>query len=148
MTRPHTLHEAAERISQGVTVEIAVSEFLDTFYTAGQADREAMLKAPPARTGADRTDALLGAIAEYLAKRYGLADLPAWTSQPCRFLQDPWFTTPSEDAGMREFLTYSSPAEFAQRNIFTEAQPLRRASEAGAETIRRADQRIAIYVED
>jgi len=28
---------------------------------------------------------------------------------------------------MREYLTYSSPAEFASRNIFTEERPLRRA---------------------
>jgi hypothetical protein len=28
---------------------------------------------------------------------------------------------------MREFLTFSSPAEFASRNIFTEERPLRRA---------------------
>jgi hypothetical protein len=29
--------------------------------------------------------------------------------------------------GMREYLTFSSPAEFASRNIFTEERPLRRA---------------------
>jgi hypothetical protein len=28
---------------------------------------------------------------------------------------------------MREYLTFSSPAEFASRNIFTEERPLRRA---------------------
>jgi hypothetical protein len=31
---------------------------------------------------------------------------------------------------MREYLTFSSPAEFASRNIFTEERPLRRARAA------------------
>jgi hypothetical protein len=31
------------------------------------------------------------------------------------------------DDGFREYLTFSSPAEFASRNIFTEERPLRRA---------------------
>ena len=29
--------------------------------------------------------------------------------------------------GMREYLTFTSPGEFASRNIFTEERPLRRA---------------------
>jgi hypothetical protein len=29
--------------------------------------------------------------------------------------------------GMREYLTFASPAEFASRNVFTEELPLRRA---------------------
>ena len=42
-------------------------------------------------------------------------------------LAEPWFTTPMDSDAMREYLTVSSPAEFAHRNIFTESQPLRRA---------------------
>jgi hypothetical protein len=38
-----------------------------------------------------------------------------------------WHTTQFADDGMREYLTFASPAEFASRNIFTEEQPLRRA---------------------
>ena len=129
MARPLTLCEAAQRISQGIPIEIAVSEFLDTFYGASKAEREIMMEVAPGELGDRRTDALLGAIAEYLAKRYRLTNLPDWTGQPCRFLEEPWFTAPSEDAGMREFLTFSSPAEFSHRNIFTEAVPLRRASQ-------------------
>ena len=33
----------------------------------------------------------------------------------------------ADDGAMREYLTFSSPGEFASRNIFTEERPLRRA---------------------
>ena len=129
MTRPNTLSEAAGRIAGGVPAEIAIAEFLNIFYLAPPSKRLAALEDEPARTCDDRTDALLGAICEYLAKRYGLPVVPGWAGEPCCFLHDPWFTTASAAKGMREFLTFSSPAEFSHRNIFTEAQPLRRASE-------------------
>src|SRR3546814_20262940 len=87
-----------------------------------------MLEDAPPLTGQARLDALLGAIAEYLAKQYELDPIPAWVSQPERVLRDPWFTTTLDAPGIKEFLAYSSPAEFKHRNIFTEARPLRRAS--------------------
>jgi hypothetical protein len=72
-------------------------------------------------------DALAGAMAEYLAKNRRLGRVPPWTGEPARRLADPWFTTASPSPAMREYLTFSSPAEFASRNIFTEERPLRRA---------------------
>ncbi|MCK1514523.1 hypothetical protein IVB22_18500 [Bradyrhizobium sp. 190] len=42
-------------------------------------------------------------------------------------LDRPWFTAADPSDAMREYLTFSSPAEFASRNIFTEERPLRRA---------------------
>ena len=73
------------------------------------------------------TLALIGAVAEYLSHEYALPRVPAWAFAPSRYLERAWHTTSFEDAGMREYLTFSSPAEFASRNIFTEERPLRRA---------------------
>ena len=81
----------------------------------------------PRLTGDDRLDALVGAIAEYLAKQRRLGRVPSWTGSPARRLATPWFTATSPTDAMREYLTFASPAEFASRNIFTEERPLRRA---------------------
>jgi hypothetical protein len=125
--RPNTLAEATTRIELGEPLEKALSEFLDTFYSAlDTASRIEMLRDEPVSIGA-RRDALIGAVAEYLSHEYGLPRVPAWAFGPSRYLDRAWHTTPFEDAAMREYLTFSSPAEFASRNIFTEERPLRRA---------------------
>jgi hypothetical protein len=125
--RPNTLAEATTRIEQGEPLEKALSEFLDTFYTAlDTASRIEMLREEPVSVGT-RQDALIGAVAEYLSHEYALPRVPAWAFGPSRYLDRAWHTTPFEDAAMREYLTFSSPAEFASRNIFTEERPLRRA---------------------
>jgi hypothetical protein len=125
--RPNTLAEATTRIKQGEPLENALSEFLDTFYTAPDtASRIEMLREEPVSMGT-RQDALIGAVAEYLSHEYALPRVPAWAFGPSRYLDRAWHTTPFEDAAMREYLTFSSPAEFASRNIFTEERPLRRA---------------------
>ena len=125
--RPNTLAEMTTRIRQGEALEKELSEFLDTFYTVGDtARRVEMLHAEPVSIGM-RQDALIGAVAEYLAHQYALPRVPAWAFDPSRYLDRAWHTSPFEDAAMREYLTFASPAEFASRNIFTEERPLRRA---------------------
>jgi len=125
--RPATLAEAITRIVDGTPQETALPEFLDTFYTAPDtASRIEMLREEPVSIGT-RTDALIGAVAEYLSHEYALPRVPAWAFGPSRYLDRAWHTTPFADAAMREYLTFSSPAEFASRNIFTEERPLRRA---------------------
>src|ERR1700754_2093232 len=126
--RPNTLAEAVERIQAGAPQDVALAEFVDTFDLAGNADaRYASIEGEPVLTGNARLDALVGAIAEYLAKQRKLGRVPSWVSDPARRLSSPWFTTASPSDAMREYLTFSSPAEFASRNIFTEERPLRRA---------------------
>jgi hypothetical protein len=126
--RPTTLADAVERISAGAPRDIVLAEFVDTFDLARADDeRYASIEREPRLTGDDRLDALVGAIAEYLAKQRRLGRVPGWTGGSARRLASPWFTTPSPTAAMREYLTFSSPAEFASRNIFTEERPLRRA---------------------
>jgi hypothetical protein len=126
--RPNTLADAVERIQAGSARDVELAEFVDTFdLTTTDQDRYASIEREPKLTGDDRLDALVGAIAEYLAKQRQLGRVPQWTSDPARRLTSPWFTTASPSDAMREYLTFSSPAEFASRNIFTEERPLRRA---------------------
>jgi hypothetical protein len=126
--RPSTLAEAIERISAGAPQGDTLAEFVDTFLAlSDDAARVAALASSPKRTDDERLDALAGAIGEYLAKHYRLSRLPHWVSEPWRRLAEPWFTTSSTAPGMREYLTFASPAEFRSRNIFTEERPLRRA---------------------
>src|SRR6202047_2613333 len=126
--RPNTLAEAVEKIQAGLARDVVLAEFVDTFDLAKtDQDRYASIEREPELTGDNRLDALVGAIAEYLAKQRRLGRVPKWVSGPSRRLASPWFTTVSPSDAMREYLTFSSPAEFASRNIFTEERPLRRA---------------------
>ena len=129
--RPNTLADAVERIQNGSARDVVLAEFVDTFDLARtDQDRYASIESEPKLTGDRQLDALVGAIAEYLAKQRRLGRVPHWVSDPARRLDSPWFTTESPSDSMREYLTFASPAEFASRNIFTEERPLRRARAA------------------
>src|SRR3954468_6171734 len=126
--RPATLAEAVERVQAGSPRDIVLAEFVDTFDLAKTDDEKfASIEREPKLTGDARLDALVGAIAEYLAKQRRLGRVPHWVCDPARRLKSPWFTVSSPSDAMREYLTFSSPGEFASRNIFTEERPLRRA---------------------
>src|ERR1700704_3908239 len=126
--RPATLAETYERIVAGDERDMALSEFLDTFYlTPTRERRMETLRREPPLTGDAHLDALAGAGAEYLARQYRLPGIPQWAFEPVRYLDRAWHTTPFDSDAMREYLTFASPAEFRSRNIFTEERPLRRA---------------------
>jgi hypothetical protein len=130
-----TLAEAFERIAGGDQPEGPLSEFVQSFFqTEGDETRLSLIIEAPRPTGQKRLDALAGAIAEYMAKHFCLPSVPPWVGEAIRFLDRPWHVLifndgrerrlPLSDEGLREFLTFSSPAEFRSRNIFTEAGPL------------------------
>ena len=126
--RPDTLADAVESIQAGSAQDVVLAEFVDTFDLAKtNEDRYASIEREPKLTGDVRLDALVGAIAEYLAKQRRLGRVPHWVCDPARRLDRPWFTVVNPTDAMREFLSFSSPAKFASRNIFTEGRPLRRA---------------------
>ena len=126
--RPNTLADAVESIQAGLAQDVVLAEFVDTFDLAKtNEDRYASIEREPKLTGDVRLDALVGAMAEYLAKQRRLGRVPHWVCDPARRLDQPWFTVVNPTDAMREFLSFSSPAEFASRNIFTEERPLRRA---------------------
>jgi hypothetical protein len=126
--RPNTLADAVEEIEAGSARDVVLAEFVDTFDSARtDRDRYASIEQEPKLTGDDQLNALVGAIAEYLAKQRRLGRVPHWVCGPARRLARSWFTTAAPSDAMREYLTFASPAEFASRNIFTEERPLRRA---------------------
>ena len=126
--RPDTLADAMESIQAGSAQDVVLAEVVDTIDLATtNEDRYASIEREPKLTGDVRLDALVGAIAEYLAKQRRLGRVPHWVCDPARRLDRPWFTVVNPTDAMREFLSFSSPAEFASRNIFTEDRPLRRA---------------------
>src|SRR3954466_2107329 len=92
--RRATLAEAVERIQAGSPRDIVLAEFVDTFDLAGTDDEKfASIEREPRLTGDARIDALVGAMAEYLAKQRRLRRVPPWVCDPARRLDEPWFTT-------------------------------------------------------
>jgi len=125
VSRPATLAEVARRSSEGTQdFSYALREFLDSFYGADTSQRGAMLADQPVQLSDPAEHAYLGAVAEYLARRWQ-CPIPAWSNDPSRFLRRPYFTTPIED--LKAMLLVESPLAFRRRMIFTEQQPLRRA---------------------
>ena len=138
--RPATLKQAYERILTNARGDFALNEFLDVFYNLrSRAARAAALTEEPPLTGDARQDAYAGAVAEYLARQYGLDRVPAWAFNPNRYLDLPWHVTDIRAPGMIEYLTYASPGEFRCRNIFTEERPLRRATQGAADAAMAAE---------
>jgi hypothetical protein len=126
--RPNTLADAVDSIQAGSPQDVVLAEFVDGFDLAKtDEERYAAIEREPKLTCNARLDALVGAIAEYLAKQRRIGRVPGWVCDPARRLKSPWFTVVGSSDAMREYLTFSSPAEFASRNIFTEERPLRRA---------------------
>ena len=123
--RPQTLAEAVARIQSGALQDAALAEFVDTFDLAPSSEaRYTTIEQEPSLTGDKKLDALVGAMAEYLAKQRKVGRVPHWVCDRGRYLDKPWFTVANPTDAMREFLSFSSPAEFASRNIFTEERPL------------------------
>src|SRR5215208_1567714 len=124
--RPATLAEATRRIVDGTPQQKALPEFLDTFYLAPTAEsRLAAIADRPPETGDRQLDAFVGAAAEYLARQYQLPAIPEWVFEPYRFLDHAWHVSQLDEPAMKEYLAFTSPAEFRSRNIFTEERPLR-----------------------
>ncbi len=124
--RPASLREVAafaiDAKGDNAAFGRAVAEFLDEFYT-DPAKRQTMIADEPASVGKFE-DAYLGAVAEHLARRWTL-DIPAWVDQPHRFLDRAHFAGGLES--LKAILLAESPLAFRKRQIFVEAEPLRRA---------------------
>jgi hypothetical protein len=123
--RQATLARTAERVASGHSLDRALREFLDEFYPAPTPEQRSSMRLdePPAMEN-PCLESLFGAVAEYLAHQYGLPHVPDWAYSPRRYLDRAWHVSSISDDGMRECLTFSSPAEFASRNILTEERPL------------------------
>lgn len=121
-TRPDSLLAVSAAASAGFAFDPLVREFLDEFYIADTARRQAGLDAEPLRLSGIK-DAYLAAIAEHLALRFGL-DTPAWSNAPWRFLSEPFFAGGME--GLKPLLLVESPLTFRRRLIFISHDTLSR----------------------
>lgn len=122
--RPKSLKEVAEVGNESGNIDAFLREFLDTFYTEIDQDaRAAMLLEEPPLLADDRSNAYLAAVAEHLSFRSRLP-VPAWTSEPCRFLKRPFF--PCRLESLKAILIMESPTAFRRRMIFVDANPLYR----------------------
>ena len=99
-------------------------EFLDEFYEAAHDDRAAMLAEEPAALIDVNEAAYLAASAEHLSIFYELA-VPTWVDDPRYTLSEPYFIEKWGPLG-RALALQESPWSFRQRNVYTEARPLRR----------------------
>jgi hypothetical protein len=126
LIRPGTLAQVLQLVRNGEKLRYCLAGFLDDFYGETDADaRMRRLTDDPGLTDDPRMNALLGAIGEHLTNRWNVGAPPAWSNAPERFLGRPWFMGPER---MKGFLLAESPLAFRRRFIFTEAEPLRRAS--------------------
>lgn len=107
---PNTLADAVESIQAGAPHDVVLAEFVDTFDLATTDElRYAFIEREPKLTGDARLDALVGAIAEYLAKQRRLGHVPGWVCDPAPRLKTSWFTSAAASDAMREFLTSGAP---------------------------------------
>jgi transcriptional regulator with XRE-family HTH domain len=87
-------------------------------------DRRFFLSRPGA-TGSARWDALLGALAVELCRRYGLESTPAWTRQPDRYLVETWWVgAAGEVESLRALALRDSPPAFRARGVMMGRQML------------------------
>jgi hypothetical protein len=122
-TRPKTLREVARRvIASEQEFDTAVLEFLDSFYS-GPERRVYAIGERPERIDAVR-DAYLSAVAEHLAKSYGLA-VPEWTETQGNELRSPFFAGGLE--ALKGVLIAESPTAFRRRLLFVSKNALSRA---------------------
>jgi hypothetical protein len=121
--RPQSVFEIAERTMLGSQpFDPAVAEFLDEWQTMTQAKRCQAVKIEPNRIGGVK-DAYLAAIAEHLAREIGI-DVPAWTENSSRFLEQPFFAGGLES--LKAVLLVESPPAFRRRLLFISANALSR----------------------
>jgi transcriptional regulator with XRE-family HTH domain len=81
----------------------------------------AALDADPGSTGDQRWDAVIGGVAEMLARELAHA-VPAWASAPSRFLNGWWFVT--QLRSVRASVFVETPAALAARGVLLSASSL------------------------
>jgi hypothetical protein len=120
--RPRTLCEVARRVNNGEQkFDPAVLEFLDSFYAYPEL-RASAIEERPELIDALR-DAYLSAVAEHLARSYGLA-VPEWTEIQGNDLHTPFFAGGLES--LKGVLVAESPTAFRRRLLFVSKDALSR----------------------
>ena len=119
---PMTLAELSGRLARTADAKVRwklVWEFLEEYRWEQAGAQPSLLQEEPAHVGDDRWDALLAALAEYLAARLDLAP-PPWAES--RVLRPPWF--PAELQIQRaEALVWAPAALFFGRELTGRQRP-------------------------
>jgi hypothetical protein len=114
--RPMTLADLARHLLKTADIKIRwklVWEFMEEYRWEPDNIRPSLLIDEPAPVGDERWDALLAALAEYLAEKLPSAP-PAWAAS--RTLLQPWF--PAELAALRAEALISAPAAFRKHGVY------------------------------
>ena len=120
--RPRTLCEVARRVKNDEQkFDTAVLEFLDSFYAYPEL-RSSAITDRPELIDALR-DAYLSAVAEHLARLYGLP-IPEWTELQGNDLHRPFFAGGLES--LKGVLVAESPTAFRRRLLFVSKDALSR----------------------
>jgi hypothetical protein len=120
--RPMTLAGLAGRLARqadGRTRWKLIWEFLEEYRWEPADAQPALLTDEPSSTGDERWDALLAALAEYLAAQHDLAP-PDWAD--LRVLRQPWF--PAELEVQRADALVRAPAAFRKHGVYLSARDL------------------------
>ncbi len=120
--RPGSLREVARRVKSGEEhFDLAIREFLDSFYASSERRAAAIAERPelidPLR------DAYIAAVAEHLARTHGLP-IPGWTETQGNDLHRPFFAGGLES--LKGVLLAESPTAFRRRLLFVSENALSR----------------------
>jgi hypothetical protein len=120
--RPATLREAVRRAKDGEQgFDVAIREFLDTFYSDPERRSEIIAEQPDAID--PLRDAYVAAVAEHLASVYSL-QAPRWTEEHGNDLHQPFFAGGLDS--LKGVLFAESPTAFRKRLIFVSKNALSR----------------------
>ena len=123
--RPRSLRELSSRVARGEQdFDPAVREFLDGFYAHPETQPQAIRDRPLPLDGL--RDAYLAAVAEHLARSYGLV-VPEWSETQGLALERPFFAGGLES--MKALLLARSPTAFRRRMLFVSRDALSRPRE-------------------
>ncbi len=123
MLRPTTITEIASRANARLLeFDSAVREFLDSWQGMTRRQKAAAIAQEPMPVGSLH-DAYLASLAEHLSLLERI-DTPAWTEDPSRFLERPFFSGGLES--LKATLLVESPLAFRRRLIFISANALSR----------------------
>lgn len=127
LQRPSTLAEVTTRcLYENADFGMEIRDFLTEFYLQKPERRVGMLAdEPPLLKDDAQRNVFVAACAEFLSGMAGVCK-PAWVDNPVRFLKEPIYDHPNKD--LWPIFERESPEAFRRRNIFTEANPLRRAA--------------------
>ncbi len=91
------------------------AELVHHFQRSGNDERTRMIAAAPPRTGDDRWDAFVAAVAEWQAVQAGI-ESPDWAHDADRYLARGWWVT--DLPSMRAWEYAGSPASFKVRGVY------------------------------